>query len=94
MIDYYNRVSEIRTGIKAYIGDLDVGGKTGSATGSEKQTHGWFAGFFDIGEKKYTMVVFTPDIKSSDGTENEELGGGDTAAPIFKDIVKKLNMRD
>lgn len=82
------------TGIKAYIGDLDVGGKTGSSTGNEKQTHGWFAGFFDIGEKKYTMVVFTPDIKSSDGTENEKLGGGDTAAPIFKDIVKKLNMRE
>lgn len=82
------------TGIKAYIGDLDVGGKTGSATGSEKQTHGWFAGFFDIGEKKYTMVVFTPEIKSADGIENEKLGGGDTAAPIFKDIVKKLNMRE
>ena len=82
------------TGIKAYIGDLDVGGKTGSATGSEKQTHGWFTGFFDIGEKKYTMVVFTPDIESLNGTENEMLGGGDTAAPIFKDIVKKLNMRE
>jgi cell division protein FtsI/penicillin-binding protein 2 len=82
------------TGIKAYIGDLDVGGKTGSATGSEKQTHGWFAGFFDIGEKKYTMVVFTPNIKSSNGAENEMLGGGDTAAPVFKDIVKKLNMRE
>lgn len=81
------------TGIKAYIGDLDVGGKTGSATGGEKQTHGWFAGFFDIGEKKYTMVVFTPDIKSIPGTENEMLGGGDTAAPVFKDIVKTLNMR-
>lgn len=82
------------TGIKAYIGDLDVGGKTGSATGSEKQTHGWFVGFFDIGEKKYTMVVFTPDIKSSSADENEILGGGDTAAPIFKDIVKKLNIRE
>lgn len=81
------------TGIKAYIGDLDVGGKTGSSTGVDKQTHGWFAGFFDIGEKKYTMVVFTPDIKSKSITGNEELGGGDTAAPIFKDIVKKLNMR-
>ena len=81
------------TGIKAYIGDLDVGGKTGSATGGDKQTHGWFTGFFDIGEKKYTMVVFTPDIKSVSISGNEELGGGDTAAPIFKDIVKKLNMR-
>lgn len=81
------------TGIKAYIGDLDVGGKTGSATGGDKQTHGWFTGFFDIGEKKYTMVVFTPCIKSVSINGNEELGGGDTAAPIFKDIVKKLNMR-
>ncbi|EHI98373.1 Peptidoglycan glycosyltransferase [Clostridium sp. DL-VIII] len=79
------------TGIKAYIGNLDIGGKTGSSTGSEGKTHGWFAGFFSIGDKKYTMVVFTPDINSSKATDNEELGGGDTAAPVFKDIVKKLN---
>ena len=79
------------TGIKAYIGDLDIGGKTGSATGSEGQTHGWFTGYFSVGEKNYTMVVFTPKIESTNG--NEDLGGGDTAAPIFKDIVKKLNMR-
>jgi cell division protein FtsI/penicillin-binding protein 2 len=79
------------TGIKAYIGNLDIGGKTGSSTGSEGKTHGWFAGFFSIGEKKYTMVVFTPDINSSKAGDNEELGGGDTAAPVFKDIVKKLN---
>ncbi|MCE5220386.1 MAG: penicillin-binding protein 2 [Clostridium sp.] len=82
------------TGIKAYIGDLDIGGKTGSATGTEGQTHGWFAGYFSIGEKNYTMVVFTPEIQSLKGTNNEDLGGGDTAAPIFKDIVKKLNMRE
>ena len=82
------------TGIKAYIGDLDIGGKTGSATGNEGQTHGWFAGYFSIGEKNYTMVVFTPEIQSLKGANNEDLGGGDTAAPIFKDIVKKLNMRE
>ncbi|EKQ53744.1 penicillin-binding transpeptidase domain-containing protein [Clostridium sp. Maddingley MBC34-26] len=82
------------TGIKAYYGDLDIGGKTGSSTGSDGQTHGWFAGYFSIGEKKYTMVVFTPDIQSLKSTDNEDLGGGDTAAPIFKDIVKKLNMRE
>ena len=82
------------TGIKAYIGDLDIGGKTGSATGSEGQTHGWFAGYFSIGEKKYSMVVFTPEIQSLKGANNEALGGGDTAAPIFKDIVKKLNERE
>nr|WP_312292637.1 penicillin-binding transpeptidase domain-containing protein [Clostridium chromiireducens] len=82
------------TGIKAYVGDLDIGGKTGTSTGSDGQTHGWFAGFFSVGDKNYTMVVFTPDIPSLNGTDNEDLGGGDTAAPIFKDIVKKLNMRD
>jgi len=81
------------TGVKAYIGDLDIGGKTGSSTGGEGQTHGWFAGYFSVGEKNYTMVVFTPQIQSIKGSDNEALGGGDTAAPIFKDIVKKLNMR-
>ena len=79
------------TGINAYIKDLEVGGKTGSATGNEGQTHGWFAGYFSIGNKSYTMIVFTPEIKARDGSINEDLGGGDTAAPIFKDIVKALN---
>lgn len=82
------------TGIKAYIGDLDIGGKTGSATGNGGKTHGWFVGYFSIGEKNYTMVVFTPEIESVKDNGYEELGGGDTAAPIFKDIVKNLNMRD
>ena len=82
------------TGIKAYIGDLDIGGKTGSATGSEGQTHGWFAGYFSIGEKNYSMVVFTPEIQAIKDANSQELGGGDTAAPIFKDVVKKLNMRE
>ncbi|MDR3594730.1 penicillin-binding transpeptidase domain-containing protein [Clostridium sp.] len=82
------------TGIKAYAGDLDIGGKTGTSTGSEGQTHGWFAGYFSVGEKNYTMVVFTPDIQSKGNTNNnEDLGGGDTAAPIFKDIVKSLNTK-
>lgn len=79
------------TGINAYIKGLDIGGKTGSATGNEGQTHGWFAGYFSIGNKSYTMIVFTPEIKSKDGTADENLGGGDTAAPIFKEIVKTLN---
>lgn len=82
------------TGIKAYAGDLNIGGKTGTSTGSDGQTHGWFAGYFSIGEKNYTMVVFTPDIKAKENTNNEELGGGDTAAPIFKDIVKTLNSKN
>jgi Cell division protein FtsI/penicillin-binding protein 2 len=81
------------TGIKAYESDLDIGGKTGSATGSEGKTHGWFAGYFSAGGKNYTMVVFTPDIQMDKDANNEDLGGGDTAAPIFKDIVKTLNAK-
>ena len=81
------------TGIKANIEGLDIGGKTGSATGNEGKTHGWFVGFFSIGEKEYTMMIFTPNINSVKVTDSEALGGGDTAAPVFKDIVKKLNMK-
>lgn len=73
------------TGKNAYIENIFTGGKTGSATGNNKQTHGWFAGYFRLNGKEYTMVIFTPEIK------NQLLGGGDTAAPIFKDIVLVLN---
>lgn len=78
------------TGIKAHIDGMDIGGKTGSSTGSGGTTHGWFAGYFNIGDKNYTMIVFTPDIEYENLAETEELGGGDTAAPIFKDIVNQL----
>lgn len=78
------------TGKNAFINGIEMGGKTGSSTGNEGKTHGWFAGYFTAQNKTYTMIVFTPDIKIS-GSNDEELGGGDTAAPIFKDIVLKIN---
>ncbi|MBE6070908.1 MAG: penicillin-binding protein 2 [Clostridium butyricum] len=73
------------TGKNAYIENILIGGKTGSSTGNNNQTHGWFAGYFELDGKEYTMVVFTPEI------EDKFLGGGDTAAPIFKDIVLALS---
>lgn len=79
------------TGIKANIPNFDIGGKTGSATSSNGNTHGWFSGYFKYGDKTYTMVVFVPNIQSEESDDYSELGGGDTAAPIFKDIVKTLN---
>lgn len=78
------------TGKKAEVKGVDMGGKTGSATSSEGHTHGWFGGYFNINNKKYSMIVFTPDLNAKED-KNEELEGGDTAAPIFKDIVEKLN---
>ena len=78
------------TGKKAYMENITVGGKTGSATGNNGKTHGWFIGYFVKDNRKYTMVVFTPDIERIKDDNNNDAGGGDTAAPIFKNIVEVL----
>lgn len=78
------------TGINAKVEGIDIGGKTGSATGAEDSTHGWFSGYFKINNKTYTMVVFVPNIQGK-GDAGMDLGGGDTAAPIFREIIKSLN---
>lgn len=78
------------TGNKAYIENMNIGGKTGSATGSNGKTYGWFIGYFENNNKKYTMVVFTPDIEYIKDSNNNDAGGGDTAAPIFKKIVENM----
>ncbi|WP_243129520.1 penicillin-binding transpeptidase domain-containing protein [Clostridium sp. HBUAS56017] len=78
------------TGVNAKVDGITIGGKTGSATSGDKNTHGWFTGFFTIKNKTYTMTVFTPNIEGKGGA-GEELGGGNTAAPIFREIVKSLN---
>ncbi len=72
------------TGKNAYIDHIYTGGKTGTSTGNNS-THGWFVGYFEMNNKNYTMVVFVPDL------EDENYGGGNTCAPVFKDIVLKLN---
>ncbi|MBE6051666.1 MAG: penicillin-binding protein 2 [Clostridium sp.] len=78
------------TGILAKVNNKVIGGKTGSATTGDKNTHGWFAGFFENNNKLYTMTVFVPDIAGED-SKNIDLGGGDTAAPIFREIVKSIS---
>lgn len=73
------------TGKQAYLNDIIVGGKTGTAEreeGKNKFYDGWFAGFFTIDKKNYSMVVFVKNIGS-------DKGGGSTAAPIFKEIVQE-----
>jgi len=77
------------TGTTAYIKNVEIGGKTGSATGSNGTTHGWFGGYFKKGNKNYTMIVFVPDINGKN-KQGEDLVGGNTAAPVFKDIVLEL----
>jgi len=78
------------TGVNAKVDGSVIGGKTGSATsGTGDTVHGWFIGYFTINEKTYTMAVFVPNI-SKVGESGEELGGGNTAAPVFGEIVKSM----
>lgn len=77
------------TGKKAQVNSVITAGKTGSATGNNNTTHGWFAGYFQMDNKLYTMTIFVPNISGKD-KEGEDLGGGSTAAPIFSEIVKTL----
>lgn len=83
------KVIEEGSGFEAKVSDVTVGGKTGTATGNGGTNHGWFAGFFEMDGKKYTIVTIAPEIgeKHPDG---RELGGGNTGAPIFKDVVNAL----
>ena len=78
------------TGINAKLDGVEIGGKTGSATsGTQKTTHGWFAGYFEYNGQKYTLVVVAPNIGETH-PDGRELGGGNTGAPIFRDIVNSL----
>lgn len=82
------------TGQAAYMQGVEVGGKTGTTqriessniNPKEKIEHsdGWFIGFFKVYDKYYSMVVFVQDIN----TESES--GGNTAAPIFREILKEI----
>lgn len=77
------------SGFEAKVEGVNIGGKTGTSTGSGGTNHGWFAGYFELNGEKYTIVVIAPNIgeKHPDG---RELGGGNTGAPIFREIVTEL----
>ncbi|NLJ99755.1 MAG: hypothetical protein GX318_00760 [Clostridia bacterium] len=66
------------TGVNAWIPGYGSAGKTGSAeTGSHgAKINAWFAGYIPLDEPRYTVVVLAEGGRS----------GGDTAAPVFKEI--------
>jgi Cell division protein FtsI/penicillin-binding protein 2 len=74
----------------AYMDNVEIGGKTGTTQRielskqsgkAEEHSDGWFAGFFEVDGKYYSMVVFIQDI------DKDKDSGGNTSAPIFKDVV-------
>ncbi|CAM2984701.1 penicillin-binding transpeptidase domain-containing protein [Hathewaya histolytica] len=94
--------AENGTGRNAKVKGVKVGGKTGTSEYYEikdgkriKHSDGWFAGFFNLKGKNYSMVILVRDIdwmkKSSGGKEED---GGSVAAPIFKDIVEILKEKN
>ena len=79
------------TGYEAKVEGIKQGGKTGTSTGEGGKTnHGWFAGYFEMDGKKYTLLVVAPNIGDSH-PDGRELGGGNTGAPIFRQIINSLN---
>lgn len=77
------------TGKNAQIEGVDIGGKTGTTESQDDTSHGWFVGYFEMDGEYYNMVVFVPNIEGK-GKDGNELGGGNTAAPIFREIILEL----
>lgn len=78
------------TGYEAKVEGIAQGGKTGTSTGEGGKTnHGWFAGYFEMDGKKYTLLVVAPNI-GDNHPDGRELGGGNTGAPIFRQSINSL----
>ena len=78
------------TGYEAKVEGITQGGKTGTSTGEGGKTnHGWFAGYFEMKGVKYTLVVIAPNIGDTH-PDGRELGGGNTGAPIYRQIINTL----
>lgn len=76
------------SGSKAKVDGVTIGGKTGTAEDGEYNDV-WFMGYFKIKEKSYSAIIFIPKLKGKD-KEGKLYGGGETAAPVFHDVVKKI----
>ncbi|MGG5462390.1 penicillin-binding transpeptidase domain-containing protein [Clostridium sp. B9] len=86
-----NSTVENGTAIITQIENVEVGAKTGTAETTGDQLHGWFLGYFNYGGKYYTLGVMVPNIKGV--YEDRKPGGGNTAGPIFRDIVLEFTKK-
>lgn len=92
VLDNMRAVIKKGNALEANVEGVEVGGKTGTSTGANGTSHGWFAGYCNLEGKKYTIVIQVPDLPDK-GPNGEHLGGSNTAGPIFSDIVKLLNSK-
>lgn len=94
--DLLFKIVENGTGIKARVDGLSVGGKTGTSKKlingyySDKEIITSFIGIFPLESPKYLTFVLFDEPKNSFLSEAEYYGGN-TAAPIFSNIVKRIS---
>ena len=69
----------IGTAYRAFKGlEIDVAGKTGSATSSARESHAWFAGYAPANDPEIAIVAIV-----------EHSGEGSTyAAPLFRKVAE------
>ncbi|MBR5614166.1 MAG: peptidoglycan glycosyltransferase [Clostridia bacterium] len=68
------------TGTKARISGVTVAGKTGTAENENEKDHAWFVGF---------APAETPEIAVAVILENDGRSGGDSAAPIARNVMSR-----
>ncbi len=68
------------TGTKARISGVTVAGKTGTAENEKEKDHAWFVGF---------APAEAPEIAVAVILENDGRSGGDSAAPIARNVMSK-----
>ncbi len=79
------------TGYRANIASIEIGGKTGTSSAiDESGGNGWFAGYYKQDEKYYILTVLVPDLDKLPEI-SEGYTGGNTAAVVFREIVKAIN---
>lgn len=82
------RTAKNGTGRMAWIEDYGTAGKTGTAQANDaKKVIAWFAGYTPVENPRLAIAVMVEENRSGSQTG---LRGGDIAAPIFKEIGKRI----
>jgi cell division protein FtsI/penicillin-binding protein 2 len=85
-------LTERGTGPKAHVAGYTIGGKTGTAQIADTEYGGYledeffssFVGFVPVPDPRIVVLV------ALDRPKGEVYGGGQTAAPVFKNIVERI----
>ena len=80
------------SGKKAYVNGIAIGGKTGTARKTNNKNYGdkvitSFIGVFPITKPEYIIFIL---LDEPHNFNSENLYGGNTAAPIFSKILKRI----